>query len=296
MSRRDAAPPPRAASPQPPAQQPSRGTHEVRPGDTLGDIAARRGVSVDELLRRNPRLRGNADDIRVGDVLVVPASAREDDRRGPRRGPPLMDGFEATPNDVFAPTPSPREAAEAKAASAAYASSSGGGHPYGGGGGGHPYGGGGGGPPSRGASFSRAPPGSVDVADAAGARYDTRSAAASGGASFSDEVNHSSNASSNRRKSPVGLPKVVLPGEYLRDVGERARLAAERASGARVDDTLADLDATGASIGARTKRLGMEAAKAASATIPKVIEGGSRAAARAGGGESAGGLMNLSPA
>ena len=78
-------------------------------------IAARRGVSVDELLRRNPRLRGNADDIRVGDVLVVPASAREDDRRGPRRGPPLMDDFEATPNDVFAPTPSPREAAEAKA-------------------------------------------------------------------------------------------------------------------------------------------------------------------------------------
>ena len=220
MSRRDAAPPPRAAPPQPPAQQPSRGTHEVRPGDTLGDIAARRGVSVDELLRRNPRLRGNADDIRVGDVLVVPASAREDDRRGPRRGPPLMDDFEATPNDVFAPTPSPREAAEAKAASAAYASSSGGGHPYGGGGGG---------PPSRGASFSRAPPGSVDVADAAGARYDTRSAAASGGASFSDEVNHSSNASSNRRKSPVGLPKVVLPGEYLRDVGARARLAAERA-------------------------------------------------------------------
>ena len=241
MSRRDAAPPPRAAPPQPPAQQPSRGTHEVRPGDTLGDIAARRGVSVDELLRRNPRLRGDPDDIRVGDVLVVPASAREDDRRGPRRGPPLMDDFEATPMDVFAPTPSPREAAEAKAASAAYASSSGGAHPYGGGGGGGP-------PPSRGASFTRAPPGSVDVADAAGARYDPRSAAASASSSHTPMPRKASFAfffSVSFRTTAISTVAASLLHERGRQSGAAVeRLSEERktSSAAVRSSQLADAD------------------------------------------------------
>lgn len=60
---------PEAAS----AQSP--GTYTVQPGDTLGEIAGRFGVSVEELAAANAI--ANADHIAVGQVLVIPGQVVE---------------------------------------------------------------------------------------------------------------------------------------------------------------------------------------------------------------------------
>ena len=243
------------------------------PPEIVGDIAARRGSSGDELLRRNPRLRGKRGPTSgVGDVFHS-ASAREDTTAEARDAAAPDGRFRGHAERRLRADAEPDDAGRSRGS--ACASSSGGGHraravrrwrsTYGGGGS----------VLLRGASLSRRAPGSVDVADAAGARYDTRRPPPpEGHASFSDEVNHSSNASSGFRRT-VRLR--VCPRwfylEYLRDVGERARLAAERASGARRRHAGGPGRDGRVDRRARTKRLGMEAAKAASATIPKVIEG-----------------------
>ena len=46
-------------------------TYTVKPGDTLGKIAKRNGVTLDQLLKSNPQIK-NPDKIKVGDVVNVP--------------------------------------------------------------------------------------------------------------------------------------------------------------------------------------------------------------------------------
>jgi LysM repeat protein len=53
------------------APTPTPRTYTVREGDTFGSIAAKFGITVDELMRANPDLNPNA--IPIGQVLVIPA-------------------------------------------------------------------------------------------------------------------------------------------------------------------------------------------------------------------------------
>ena len=47
-------------------------THTVKSGETLAKIARTNGISLEQLLDANPRLRANPNRIRVGDVLNIP--------------------------------------------------------------------------------------------------------------------------------------------------------------------------------------------------------------------------------
>jgi LysM repeat protein len=53
------------------APTPTPRTYTVREGDTFGSIAAKFGITVDELMRANPDINPNA--IPIGQVLVIPA-------------------------------------------------------------------------------------------------------------------------------------------------------------------------------------------------------------------------------
>ncbi len=52
----------------------SSGAHRVERGDTLSELAARYGTTVDAFMRANPQIR-DADLIFVGDRLNVPGRA-----------------------------------------------------------------------------------------------------------------------------------------------------------------------------------------------------------------------------
>ena len=67
-------------------------THTVQPGDTLSKIAKRYNVSVEDLLRANPRIK-NPDYIQVGWKIKIPGYAekvRRNLREGTRRIDPLV--------------------------------------------------------------------------------------------------------------------------------------------------------------------------------------------------------------
>ena len=51
--------------------------HRVKEGDTLLDIAQQNGVSVEQILAHNPRLRKNPADLRTGMVIDMPDPNRE---------------------------------------------------------------------------------------------------------------------------------------------------------------------------------------------------------------------------
>jgi len=54
------------------SSQPRRQTYTVEPGDTCSGIAAKLGVSVEELIRANRSIDESCTNLRVGDELVVP--------------------------------------------------------------------------------------------------------------------------------------------------------------------------------------------------------------------------------
>jgi LysM repeat protein len=64
-----------APAPKPPAPKPpSAGSYTVKPGDTLGEIAADNGTTVSELLEANPQIK-NPNAISVGQKLNLPKGA-----------------------------------------------------------------------------------------------------------------------------------------------------------------------------------------------------------------------------
>lgn len=60
-----------------------RGVHTVRPGDTLGEIASRFGVTISALLRANPHI-DDPDVIDVGLEVQIPRADDRDGEREPR--------------------------------------------------------------------------------------------------------------------------------------------------------------------------------------------------------------------
>lgn len=64
---------PTPPAPKPPAPKPpaSGGSYTVKPGDTLGEIAAEHNTTVSELLKANPQIK-NANSISVGQKLNLP--------------------------------------------------------------------------------------------------------------------------------------------------------------------------------------------------------------------------------
>jgi len=78
-------PPPAPIAPAPrPLPEEQLKTYEVRPGDSLGRVAQRYGVSVHELMELNQL--ENPNRIRVGQKILLPAHARE---REPVSQPPV---------------------------------------------------------------------------------------------------------------------------------------------------------------------------------------------------------------
>jgi murein DD-endopeptidase MepM/ murein hydrolase activator NlpD len=47
-------------------------TYTVKPGDTLSKIAARQGITLNQLLDANPKYKANPNQLQVGDVLNLP--------------------------------------------------------------------------------------------------------------------------------------------------------------------------------------------------------------------------------
>ncbi|MEI6829921.1 MAG: LysM peptidoglycan-binding domain-containing protein, partial [Synechococcaceae cyanobacterium ELA445] len=60
------------------------GSYTVKSGDTLSDIAARYGVSVERLIQLNGLK--SANDLQIGNKLVVPGAGNEGTSSGGRRG------------------------------------------------------------------------------------------------------------------------------------------------------------------------------------------------------------------
>lgn len=58
-----------------PTPTPSGSTYTVKKGDTLGQIAANHGVTLDALLAANPAFRAHPDSIQPGDKINIPAAA-----------------------------------------------------------------------------------------------------------------------------------------------------------------------------------------------------------------------------
>ena len=70
---------PRSSLASPPTEQPSLGPvsspqlYRIKPGDTLGKIAQRFGVTVADILAANPQIT-NPDNIFVGELIVIPSA------------------------------------------------------------------------------------------------------------------------------------------------------------------------------------------------------------------------------
>jgi LysM repeat protein len=62
-------------------------THTVRPGESLSTIARQHGVSVAQLLDANVRLKGDPNQLRIGDVLELPGQGTPA-APGPAPAPP----------------------------------------------------------------------------------------------------------------------------------------------------------------------------------------------------------------
>lgn len=93
---------PAAAAPAPAVAQPPSGgqTHVVQSGDTLGDIAARNGLTLDQLVALNPQLQGrDLNMIGVGETFNVSAS--------PPPGIDIIDPEGILPLPTVAPSPVP---------------------------------------------------------------------------------------------------------------------------------------------------------------------------------------------